>query len=71
MEEGKHVFIIWVLHVADSDGSGGGGSGKEVAALTEKKMVRSLPPVNTITYTVSHSSVETHWTVLFIHLTAR
>jgi hypothetical protein len=37
------------IAVADSDGDGGG---KEVAALTEKKMGRSLPPVNTITYTV-------------------
>jgi len=37
------------ITVADSDG---GGGGKEVAALTEKKMGRSLPPVNTITYTV-------------------
>jgi hypothetical protein len=41
--------MICVLHVADSDG---GGSGKEVAALTEKKMARSLPPDNTVTYTV-------------------
>ena len=37
------------IAVADSDG---GGGGKEVASLTEKKMGRSLPPVNTITYTV-------------------
>jgi hypothetical protein len=44
--------MICVLLVADSDGGGGGGRGKEVAALTEKKMGRSLPPVNTITYTV-------------------
>ncbi|XP_069702256.1 oxidation resistance protein 1 isoform X4 [Periplaneta americana] len=42
----------------DSDG-GGGGSGKEVAALTEKKMGRSLPPVNTITYTVEASDTLT------------
>lgn len=44
-----NMRLICVLLVADSDG---GGSGKEVAALTEKKMARSLPPVNTITYTV-------------------
>ncbi|XP_023727829.1 oxidation resistance protein 1 isoform X6 [Cryptotermes secundus] len=43
----------------DSDGGGGGGSGKEVAALTEKKMGRSLPPVNTITYTVKASDTLT------------
>jgi hypothetical protein len=48
----EHVLMICVLLVADSDGGGGGDSGKDVAALTEKKMGRSLPPVNTITYTV-------------------
>jgi len=40
----------------DSDG---GGGGKEVASLTEKKMGRSLPPVNTITYTVEASDTLT------------
>jgi hypothetical protein len=44
--------MVCVLLVADSDGGGEGGSGKEAAALTEKRMGRSVPPVNTITYTV-------------------
>ncbi|GFG28324.1 hypothetical protein Cfor_09077, partial [Coptotermes formosanus] len=39
--------------------SDGGSGGKEVAALTEKKMGRSLPPVNTITYTVEASDTLT------------
>jgi hypothetical protein len=58
------MLMVCELLVADSDGGGGGGSGKEVAALTEKKMGRSLPPVNTITYTVSPSSVKMHQTIL-------
>lgn len=60
----EHMLMVCELLVADSDGGGGGGSGKEVAALTEKKMGRSLPPVNTITYTVSPSSVKMHQTIL-------
>ena len=45
------------IAVADSDG---GGGGKEVAPLTEKKMGRSLPPVNTITYTVRDVHILEH-----------
>jgi hypothetical protein len=45
------------IAVADSDG---GSGGKEVAALAEKKMSRSLPPVNTITYTVRDPHVLKH-----------
>ncbi|KAJ9594972.1 hypothetical protein L9F63_013736, partial [Diploptera punctata] len=44
-----HDFIVWYI-VPESDG--GGGSAKDSSVLSDKRMGRSLPPVNTITYTV-------------------
>ncbi|PSN39309.1 hypothetical protein C0J52_15577 [Blattella germanica] len=52
-----HDFIVWYI-VPESDG-GGGGSTKDVSTLSDRRMGRSLPPMNTITYTVEASDTLT------------